>query len=87
MRSLDPERLLPGEDPESIKREEAARWAQVYRELMETKRMLAEDLTAALARTGEVARAELESVDAVLIRTQLQRFERRFQYWSERERG
>jgi CBS-domain-containing membrane protein len=49
--------------------------------------MLAEDLTAALARTGEVARAELESVDAVLIRTQLQRFERRFQYWSERERG
>jgi hypothetical protein len=34
---------------------------------------------------GAPARAELESIDVVMIRFQLQRFERRFKYWSERE--
>jgi hypothetical protein len=85
-RSLDPDRLLPGENPDSHEQEDAAHWVRVYRELMETKQTLAADLAIALERSGEAARAELESVDMVLIRFQLQRFERRFAYWSERER-
>jgi hypothetical protein len=85
-RSLDPERLLPGEDIESSDRETAARWAQVYRELMETKQMMAANLTAAVDRVSSSARAELKTVDLVLIRFQLDRFERRYQYWSECER-
>jgi hypothetical protein len=85
-RSLGPERLLPGENPRSREHEDAVHWAQVYRELMETKQTLATDLAAALERTGKAASAELKSVDMVLIRFQLQRFERRFKYWSELER-
>jgi hypothetical protein len=77
---------LPGENPDSREQEDAAHWVQVYRELMETKQTLAADLAIALERSGEAARAELESVDMVLIRFQLQRFERRFAHWSERER-
>jgi hypothetical protein len=40
-------------------------------------------LAPAEQRAGETARAELEMV---LIRAQLERFERRFNYWSERTR-
>jgi hypothetical protein len=85
-RSLDPERLLPGEEWDSSDRQTAARWAHVYRELMETKQMMAANLTAAVDRVSLTARAELKSVDLVLIRFQLERFERRYKYWSERER-
>jgi hypothetical protein len=85
-RSLDPDRLLPGENPESREQEDAAHWVRVYQELKETKETLAADLTAALERSGEAARAELESVDVVLIQFQLQRFRRRLRYWSERQR-
>jgi hypothetical protein len=42
---------------------------------------LAADLAAALEHTGEAASAELRSVDMVLIRHQLERFERRAKYW------
>jgi hypothetical protein len=85
-RSLDPERLLPGENPDSPDPADAAHWVQVYHELKETKKTLAADLASALEGASQVARAELESVDMVLIRVQLDRFDRRFRYWSERER-
>jgi hypothetical protein len=80
-RSLDPDRLLPGENPHSLEPDDAAHWFQVYGELVATKRTLAADLAAALEHTGEAASAELRSVDMVLIRHQLERFERRVKYW------
>jgi hypothetical protein len=58
----------------------------VYRELRDTKRTLAADLAAALEGATAAARQELESVDMVLIRYQLDRFDRRFNYWSDRQR-
>ncbi|PZR86952.1 MAG: hypothetical protein DLM67_23025 [Candidatus Nephthysia bennettiae] len=85
-RSLDPERLLPGEDLASNDPADVARWVTIYRELKETKQTLADDLAAALETASQAARAELESVDMVLISVQLDRFERRFTYWSDRER-
>jgi hypothetical protein len=85
-RSLDPERLLPGEDLESGNPADAARWVGIYRELKNTKQLLANDLSAALERASQPARAELESVDMVLIRVQLDRFRRRLAFWSDRER-
>ena len=85
-RSLDPDRLLPGEHPDTSDHADAAHWVQVYGELRDTKHTLAADLAAALDGATDPARTELESVDMVLIRHQMDRFERRFQYWSERER-
>jgi hypothetical protein len=85
-RSLDPERRLPGENLDSTDPEDAAHWVGVYRELKETKQSLAKQLEAGLKGASGAARAELESVDAVLIRVQLDRFQRRLEYWSERER-
>jgi hypothetical protein len=85
-RSLDPERLLPGEDLQSSEANDAAHWARIYRELMETKQSLADRLEAALREVSGEARAELESVDVVLIKVQLDRFQRRFLYWSARQR-
>jgi hypothetical protein len=85
-RSLDPERLLPGEDLDSADPADAARWVTIYRELRETKQTLADDLSAALETASQPARAELESVDMVLISVQLDRFDRRFTYWSARQR-
>jgi hypothetical protein len=84
-RSLDPERLLPGEDLGSADPADAARWVTIYRELRATKQTLADDLSAALKTASQTARDELETVDMVLIRVQLDRFDRRFRYWSERE--
>jgi hypothetical protein len=85
-RSLDPDRLLPGEHPDTSDQADAAHWVQVYSELRDTKRTLAADLSAALEGATDAARTELESVDMVLIRHQMDRFDRRFHYWSERER-
>jgi hypothetical protein len=85
-RSLDPERLLPGENLQSLELDDAAHWVRVYGELMETKQTLADRLQAALGEVGGEAHAELESVDMVLIKVQLDRFQRRFQYWSARQR-
>jgi hypothetical protein len=84
-RSLDPDRQLPGENLDSSDPEDAAHWARVYRELMETKQILAGDLKAAFKEVSEAARAELETVDMVMIKVQLDRFQRRFAYWSGRQ--
>jgi hypothetical protein len=56
------ERMLPGRSPQSREHEDAARWTQLYRELMETKQTLAAYLAAAFEPAGEAARAELKSV-------------------------
>jgi hypothetical protein len=85
-RSLDPERLLPGEDLQSVEPDDAAHWARIYRELMQAKQTLADDLAASLREVGDEAHAELESVDMVMIKVQLDRFQRRFRYWSTRQR-
>jgi hypothetical protein len=85
-RSLDPERLLPGEDLRSLEPDDAAHWARIYRELMEAKQAMADGLEASLREVGDEAHAELESVDMVLIKVQLDRFQRRFRYWSGRQR-
>jgi hypothetical protein len=85
-RSLDPQRQLPGENLDSMDPNDAAHWVQVYRQLLETKQTLADALGASLPEVGREAREELEGVDLVLIRVQLDRFERRFSYWSARQR-
>jgi hypothetical protein len=63
-----PARTLDSADPE-----DAAHWAGVYRELKEAKQSLARQLEAGLKEASGAARAELESVDVVLIRFQLDR--------------
>ena len=85
-RSTDPQRQLPGENLDSMNPDDAAHWVGVYRELMETKQTLSDALGASLAEVSSEAREELESVDLVLIRVQLDRFQSRFRYWSERQR-
>lgn len=85
-RSIDSDRVVPGQGLNSIDGEAAAHWAQIYRELMETRHLLSDHLRAVLEPTGTPAPEASPSVDTALMRLQLGHFERRFKYWSERER-
>jgi hypothetical protein len=85
-RSIDPDRPPPGASLESCDPTAAAQWAQFYRELMETNQLLSQELEAALGPTSRLVQAKVPSADLVLLRSQMDRFQRRFRYWSARER-
>jgi hypothetical protein len=75
-----PDRLLPGENPESEYLEDAELWIEIYTELIDvTEGLLARLNEPSLARAG--VREE-----AAPISDQLQRFRRRLDFWKSRRR-
>jgi hypothetical protein len=83
--SIDPDRLLPGEDTKSSQPEDAKHWASVYTELLGTKRRLVRDLRKMMI-TGhsQDAQDELERADVIMLELQIQRFEHRLAVWQKR---
>jgi len=83
-RAADPDRLLPGEDPDSTEPEDAIDWVAVYRELLSFKEQVL-GVTRRYAADGrpEVA-SELESSDLPLLEAEMQRLERRLAFWGEK---
>lgn len=84
--AADPNKLLPGEDPDSMLPDDAEHWAHVYAELLEAKRvLLGSTLEQAAGVETEPARHELEAADAVLIRAEAERLAGRLGYWRRRQ--
>ena len=83
--SIDPDRLLPGEDPRSRLLEDASHWIRVYSELCTTKAGMIENLEYLLDGSSAETREELEQVDLSLLQTQMRRFQRRLAFWNERQ--
>jgi hypothetical protein len=80
--SIDPERLLPGENPDNPEPGDAQRWVRVYSELISTKRLLLASLRELMEGPSEEARDELERADIRMLELQIDRFEHRLRVWT-----
>ncbi len=78
------DRLLEGEDPESLRPQDTRHWISVYREMIAFKEDLLERVTTDLERVSAAAQTDLHD-DIKLIDSQLKRYRRRLTYWVERQ--
>ena len=87
MRSVDQERVLPGEerDLRSSSAEDAAHWVAVYAELLSFKRELLRDLEKRLRGVTDSVRPELDN-DLVILVAEESRLARRHLLWTTRMR-
>lgn len=81
---MNPDRLLPGEDPAVVDRAHIAHWATIYEELLAAKQALTACITEEQTTRSEEARRELEEFDLTIIKAQQARFQRRLNYWHSR---
>jgi hypothetical protein len=83
--AADPDRLLPGEDPGTPYLDDAEKWVEVYQELLQFKKRLlgvAEDALKDL--DDKPARKEVVDTDRIVLEAEVQRFQRRLAFWTER---
>jgi hypothetical protein len=83
-RATDDARVLEGENLETHDLEDAIRWSNVYRELIEFKNRLLAQMRAALPTLPGDAASEVRSVDMAITRKQLERYQGRRAYWDQR---
>ena len=77
------DRLLAGEDPETIRPRDAQHWITIYAEMIGFKMNMLKQVRSALAGVSAAARVDLQD-DVTLLEAQLERYERRVAFWSER---
>src|ERR1700730_1125040 len=87
MRSVDPERLLPGEerDLRSTNPRDAAHWTAVYAEILDFKRGLGREGADRRGRVPDAARAELDNALVILVAEE-SRLDGRHRFWTARQR-
>jgi hypothetical protein len=83
-RSIDPDRLLPGEQLDTASAADAGHWIDVYSELLATKRHLVGSLLEMMASQPKDVREELQRADVVMLQLQIKRFEHRLGLWQQR---
>ena len=81
--TLDPDTLLPGEDPDSRDPADGVRWLRVYRDLIELTTVLLERTESAIKAMADDAIQEA-GVDQRLLRMQRARYEARYEFWARR---
>jgi hypothetical protein len=79
--SVDPDRLLPGEPSGSDQVDEAQLWITVYKELLDTKRVMVSSAERRLAVASPEARDEFRRTDATTLAAERRRIERRLAFW------
>lgn len=79
--SIDPDRLLPGEDPTRSMPGDPEHWVSVYTELLQTKRQLVQNLREMMERQSHAVRDEVERADIRMLELQIDRFEKRLEVW------
>lgn len=83
--STDPERLLLNETADSNYLEDARHWVGVYTELVAGKARILDQMLQELERSRHPAvRDELDK-DQIVMLSELDRFNRRLQFWQRRE--
>jgi len=86
-KSVDPDRLIDGEDPDTRYVEDAAHWITVYSELVLFKERLVDSATDGLRNMTEAqAREEVGTTDLLVLTAERDRLRRRLDYWKERQR-
>ena len=86
--AVDPDRLLPGEDPESSELEDSAHWIAVYSELLLFKERLLDTAGQGLSNMTEAeSRQEAANTDLMLLSAERTRLQRRLEFWKQRLRA
>jgi DNA-binding response OmpR family regulator len=80
-----PDRLLEGEDPRSLVAHDARHWIAVYREMISFKDDLLARIGAQLSGLPSSGRQDVVDNDVGLIQEQLDRYQRRIEYWFGRQ--
>jgi hypothetical protein len=78
--TLDPDAVLPGEDPASWDSTDVSRWLRVYSELLGLKAELVERLQAAVVSMTEEARREA-GIDHDVMSRQAGKYRARLEFW------
>jgi hypothetical protein len=79
--AVEPERLLPGEEEDSVHLDDAVHWTKVYSELLDFKRSLLTVAEDRIISMNDVARTEVEKTDLKILQAEAQRLERRQAFW------
>jgi DNA-binding response OmpR family regulator len=75
------DRLLEGEDPQTVFAHDARHWIAVYREMIDFKDQLLARVEDQLRRLPKAARSDVTDNDIGLIQDQLDRYKRRIEFW------
>ena len=78
------DRLLEGEDPESMRPQDTRHWISVYREMIAFKEDLLKRVIANLEQVSRAAKIDLTD-DLTLVQSQLDRYSRRMNFWVQRQ--
>jgi len=79
--SVDPDRLLPGEPSSSDHVDEAKHWITVYKDLLDTKKVMVSSATRRLTAASAEARQEFRRTDGTTLAAERRRIERRLAFW------
>jgi hypothetical protein len=82
--AVEPERLLPGEEEDSVHLDDAVHWTKVYSELLDFKRSLLRVAEDRITSMYDAARTEIEETDLKILQAEAQRLERRQAFWHAR---
>lgn len=80
-RALDPDRLLPGEDPRTRNREDARHWVEVYAELRHFKLDLIGQTRSRMDAMNPSSQSEVKDVDLEILLEESARLSRRLEFW------
>ena len=80
----DPDRLIDGEDPETLQVHDADHWIRVYTDLLEFKHRLLITAHEMVPSMERAARREVDQTDMIAIDAESRKFERRLAFWRKR---
>jgi hypothetical protein len=80
----DPDRLMPGEDPDTTFLDDAKHWRSVYEELLSFKYEMVDKTEDKMEEVSPPAARELASTDKVVLGAELERMRHRFEFWDRR---
>jgi DNA-binding winged helix-turn-helix (wHTH) protein len=78
------ERLLDGEDPQSVHPEDARHWINIYSELLVFKHRLLARIEQDIAVMSSTAQSELSRTEVSMIQAQRKRYDARLAFWYQR---
>ncbi len=79
------ERLLEGENPSTMYKQDARRWIAVYRQMISFKDGLLARLRSQVSTLPPVGRQDVIDNDVSMLELQLDRYQRRIEFWHARQ--
>jgi len=79
------ERLLEGEDPSTMHRQDARHWIAVYRQMISFKDELLRRIRAQVRTLPAAGRRDVIDNDVSILELQLSRYQRRIEFWYARQ--